>query len=179
MSSSAEMRSMGRPVTGLPSSVARSCRLVATTAALPPIEASSPVSSPLRNRTVVVVYSSSRVSERLEVRGMISSSFALPQYLMRAMLACAVAVASPGEVLVTALATADSRNPAAGEVALSVNVPGALSVAETVTDTSLSPAPLTRPPREQAARVSMQHGHRRQPWHPQFSERPHRSEQVQ
>ena len=48
-----------------------------------------------RNSTVVRVLNPSNVSERLDVRGMINRSSALPQYLISAIFACAVAVTVP------------------------------------------------------------------------------------
>lgn len=56
------------------------------------VTASSPAEPPSK-QTVVVVQVSSRVRDRLEVVGMVSDSSALPQYLIRAMLVLALAVA--------------------------------------------------------------------------------------
>ena len=52
---------------------------------------SSPV--PPSKETVVVVRVPPRVSDRLDVAGIVSDSSALPQYLIRAMLVFALAVA--------------------------------------------------------------------------------------
>ena len=52
--------------------------------------------APPSKETVVVVRVPSRVRDRLEVVGTVSDSSALPQYLIRAMLALALALAAAG-----------------------------------------------------------------------------------